>query len=67
MRYILAAIILCALVPLGATAASAKSSHASAKVKREASAHTARKGRPAASRHGRGLGGIHPLVGSGDY
>lgn len=57
MRYLLAALILCTL---GAPAASAKAKHDSA-------AHAANGSRAAAHHHNRSLGGIHPLVGSGDY
>ncbi|HUO54313.1 MAG TPA: hypothetical protein VMU18_06215 [Rhodoblastus sp.] len=66
MRIILAAIILCAFGLAGASAGSSNSKMSGAKAKRESAAHASKSSRSSKS-HGRNLGGIHPLVGSGDY
>jgi hypothetical protein len=63
MRVILAAILVCAL---GAPAAWANAANSAARSKHAAHGHVAKAGK-SGPRHGRGLGGIHPLVGSGDY
>jgi hypothetical protein len=70
MRYVLAAIFVCSI---GMPAASALPlvSHNSVSVsKADPIMQVAKRNRPHSHRHNRdnrGLGGIHPLVGSGDY
>lgn len=65
--WILAALIVCALGPPGASAGQGAKSNAVTMTKRSQSAHPATAKRAGGHRRNNGLGGIHPLVGSGDY
>jgi hypothetical protein len=68
MRYVLAAILLCAVAAPTASARPAAVSHP-ASSKSDAT-QAAKRSKAPAQREGRGgvnSGGIHPLVGSGDY
>jgi hypothetical protein len=65
MRYILAAIFLCAIaMPASAAPKSAPGKSSASKA---ASAQTEKRGRAAVHHQNKDAGGIHPLVGSGDY
>jgi hypothetical protein len=68
MRYVLAAIFICAI---GASAASATPVAGAASVglsKADAQvSQVAKRSRAPAHKKSRGAGGIHPLVGSGEY
>jgi hypothetical protein len=68
MRYVLAGIFICAI---GASAASAMPAASAVKVglsnADDAISQVAKRSRPAAQKKSRGAGGIHPLVGSGEY
>jgi hypothetical protein len=66
MRYVLAALILCA-AGTPAPALPIASPDAPSAAKTAPIVQVAKRSRQHASRHGHGLGGIHPLVGSGDY
>ncbi|MBI1981524.1 MAG: hypothetical protein HYS63_08235 [Methylocystis sp.] len=66
MRYLLAALLVCAVAAPPASAASSKpSAKAVAAAKSDQGAKTGKRARQ--SSDSKGLGGIHPLVGSGDY
>jgi hypothetical protein len=65
MRYILALILACAIAAPPASAASSKSTGKSVSAaKSDQATKTGKRNRQNADRGG---GGIHPLVGSGDY
>ncbi len=71
MRYIVAAIVLCSFAPAalalpvsGAAGFSASKSGEIVQVSKKGGGKSARGGH---GKKGGGLGGIHPLVGSGDY
>ncbi|PWB88553.1 hypothetical protein C5688_20445 [Methylocystis sp. MitZ-2018] len=66
MRYILALIVACAIAAPPASAASSKSSAKSVSAaKSDQATKTGKRSRQNADHSG--AGGIHPLVGSGDY
>ncbi len=65
MRYVLAAVLICAIGAPAAFAAS-KGGSGSRSVAKASSAQAAKKKAPRAQKGG-GDGGIHPLVGSGEY
>ena len=66
MRYILALILACAIAAPPASAASSKSAAKSVSAsKSDQATKTGKRNRQNADRGG--AGGIHPLVGSGDY
>jgi hypothetical protein len=66
MRYVLAAMIVCAIAT-PAPALPAISPNALSVMKAGSIVQVAKRSRAISSRHRRNLGGIHPLVGSGDY
>jgi hypothetical protein len=67
MPYFLAMIFLFALGLSYSSAATASGQKAVSLSRRTASAHTLKASRQPMRHRGRDLGGIHPLVGSGDY
>ena len=68
MRYILAAIFVCAVGMPAASALPTLSPNSFSVLKATPIAHVVKRKRPHTHRHNRsGDGGIHPLVGSGDY
>lgn len=71
MRYLLAAMIACAAATpasaLPAVGPLAPSVMTTAPMQTAQIVQVAKRGRPSAVRHRHRLGGIHPLVGSGDY
>jgi hypothetical protein len=66
MRYILALILACAIAAPPASAASSKSTGKSSSASKSDQATKTGKRNRQTSDHS-GAGGIHPLVGSGDY
>lgn len=66
MRYLLAAMIVCA-VATPASALPAIGLNGPSVMKAAPILQVAKRSRASAVRHRHGLGGIHPLVGSGDY
>jgi hypothetical protein len=67
MRYVLAAIFACAVGMPAASALPTVSPNSLSVLKGNPMVQVVRRNRPHSHRHGRGGGGIHPLVGSGDY
>ncbi|HEY8096742.1 MAG TPA: hypothetical protein VIE65_11725 [Methylobacter sp.] len=69
MRYVLVAIFVCAVGMPAASALPAVSPNSLSLSKAEPIAQPVKRARPHARRQSRGAGagGIHPLVGSGDY
>jgi hypothetical protein len=69
MRYVLVAIFVCAVGMPAASALPTVSPNSLSLSKAEPIAQTAKRARPRPHRQSRGTGagGIHPLVGSGDY
>jgi hypothetical protein len=71
MRYVLVAIFVCAVGMPAASALPTVSPNSLSLSKAEPVAQPVKRARPHARRQGRGAsagaGGIHPLVGSGDY
>jgi hypothetical protein len=67
MRYVLAAIFVCAVGMPAASAPPTVSPNSLSVLKAIPIAHVVRHKRPHSHRHSRGGDGIHPLVGSGDY
>ncbi len=67
MRFILAAIFVGALGASAASALPAASRHSLSLTKANPLAQVVRHKHSRSHRHGHGDGGIHPLVGSGDY
>ncbi len=71
MRYVLVAIFVCAVGMPAASALPTVSPNSLSLSKAEPVAHPVKRARPHARRQSRGAsagaGGIHPLVGSGDY
>jgi hypothetical protein len=66
MRYLLVAMIVCAAAT-PASALPAVGSNGPSVMKAAPIVQVAKRSRPSAVRHRHSLGGIHPLVGSGDY
>lgn len=67
MRYVLAAILICTVGIPAASALPTVSPNALSLSKTSSFVQVAKRNRPRAHRHSGGAGGIHPLVGSGDY
>jgi len=67
MRYVLAAIFVCALGMPAASALPTVSPNSLSVLKANPFVQAAKRNRPRAHSHGGAAGGIHPLVGSGDY
>lgn len=69
MRYVLAVILVCAAgMPAASALPNAGPNPVSVSAsKADSIAPVAKRSKPRPSRHSRGGGGIHPLVGSGDY
>jgi len=69
MRYVLVAIFVCGVGVPAASALPTVSPNSLSLSKAEPIAHVAKRAHPRAHRQSRGsgAGGIHPLVGSGDY
>ena len=68
MRYILAVIFVCAVGMPAASALPTVSPNSLSVLKANPIVHVVKRKRPHSHRHSRsGDGGIHPLVGSGDY
>ncbi len=67
MRYVILAIFLCAVDVPVASALPIVNANAVSVSKAEAVVPAAKRSKPRVHRHSRGSGGIHPLVGSGDY
>ena len=69
MRHVLAGILILAIGAPTASAAPSVGANPVSVSKADPIVEAAKRGRPHAQRHGRGrsTGGIHPLVGSGDY
>jgi hypothetical protein len=67
MRYVFAAIFACALGLPAAYAMPAFGPHAPAWAKASPAVQVVKHNKATAHRHSRGNGGIHALVGSGDY
>jgi hypothetical protein len=66
MRYVIAVLLVCALAAPAASAASSKSSAKSVSASKSDQGTKSGK-RTRQGSQSKGLGGIHPLVGSGDY
>ena len=67
MRYVLAAIFVCAVGMPAASALPTVSANSLSVSKANPIVHEVRRKRPHSHRHSRSGDGIHPLVGSGDY
>jgi hypothetical protein len=67
MRYVLAAIFVCAVGMPAASALPTVSPNSLSVLKANPIVHVVRRKRPHSHRHSRSGDGIHPLVGSGDY
>jgi hypothetical protein len=67
MRYVLAAIFVCAVGMPAASALPTVSPNSLSVLKGNPIVQVVRRNRPHSHRHSRSGGGIHPLVGSGDY
>jgi hypothetical protein len=67
MRYVLAVIFVCAVGMPAASALPMVSPNSLSVSKANPIAQVVKRNRPHARRHSGGSGGIHPLVGSGDY
>jgi hypothetical protein len=67
MRYVLAAIFVCAVGMPAASALPTVSPNSLSVLKANPIVQVVRRKRPHTHRHSRSSGGIHPLVGSGDY
>ena len=67
MRYVLAAIFVCAVGMPAASALQTVSSNSVSVWKADPIVEVVKRNRSRAHRHSRSSNGIHPLVGSGDY
>jgi hypothetical protein len=67
MRYVLVAIFVCAVGMPAASALPTVSPNSLSLLKADPIEQAGKRARPRAHRQSRGAGGIHPLVGSGDY
>ncbi|WP_294541927.1 hypothetical protein [uncultured Rhodoblastus sp.] len=67
MRYLLAAAFVCALGMPAASAFPAFAPHAPSGAEASPIVQVAKRGKPVSRRHRSRTGGIHALVGSGDY
>jgi hypothetical protein len=67
MRYLLAAMIVCTVATPASALPAVGPTNAPSVMKAAPIVQVAKSSRTSAVRHRHGLGGIHPLVGSGDY